>query len=109
MAIESIKESTKKDLFFFDEQRKCLQNFFYVTTVSKKACGLRPQLLMKYSKDWKEGSSKWLKCLTNWQKDGKDKQLISWSERQTSMTLETSLEVSTEFKDIMALDNSTSK
>ena len=105
IAIDSFKESPKNDLFFFDEQRQCLQNFFYVTTVSKKACGLRPQLLMKNSQHWKEGSSKWLKCVTNWQQDNKDKQLVFWSDKKSSMTLKTSLKASLEFKEIMRLDN----
>ena len=103
MEISKVKESSKKDVFFYDHRRQCLQNFFLVTTVSKKACGLRPVLLMKHSQKWKEGSSKWLVALTNWTKNNQDAKMVYWSDTESAMTLDTTLETSAEFKDIMSL------
>ena len=58
---------------------------------------------MKDSKHWKGGSSKWLKCLTNWEKDKKDKKMLYWSDRGEDMTLNSILHVSDELKNIMSL------
>ena len=103
MPFSQVKESTKKDVLFYDDQRQCLQNMFLVTTVSKQATGLNPQLLMKQSSRWNDGSSKWLKCLTNWEDDKKDKKMMFWSERGKRMTLNSKLNVSDELKNIMSL------
>ena len=103
MPIEDIRESDKKDIFFYDEQWECVQNFFLVTTVSKKACGLRPKLLMKHSPKWNDGCNKSVKCLTNWTNNAEDNKMVYWSAQGKSMTLQTSLETSADLKDIMSL------
>ena len=97
------KESRTKDFIFHDEQRKCVQNFFRVVTLSKKASALNPVLVMKHSQSWKLGCNVWQKNLTNWNGDSKDNKMVFWSEKREKMTLDTVLKTSHEFHKLMLL------
>lgn len=103
MPSSDVKDSTKKDLLFYDDQRHCLQNMFLVTTVSKQGSGLHPQLIMKQSSCWNDGSTNWLKSITNWEKDKKDKKLMCWNRRGEKLSLSSKLIVSNELREMMGL------
>ena len=59
---------------------------------------------MRHSLEWDTEYSMSLKCLTNWTRNSKDKQMVFWKEVGKSMTLETTLHASTEFKNLMTLN-----
>ena len=92
-----ITESPKKDLIFFDEKKKRIQNFFRVVTQCKKSTPLRPVLVMKDANKWEEQSSLWQHKLTNWNQNSDDNKMTYWSEIGDNMTLDTMLQTTHDF------------
>lgn len=97
-------ESEKRDIVYFDEGRKSMQNMFLVTSSGSSATCLRPCLVMKDSSSWSDGSKSCIN-LTNWcgSRNKKDKGLIKWSETGIEMRLSSSLEVSTTVSKLMSI------
>ena len=97
------KESKMKDYIYHDKRRESPQNFFRVVIASKKATPLNPVLVMKHSPLWKLGPRVWQHNLTNWNKDKKDNRMVYWSNSRGKMTLDTKLETSQKFDELMLL------
>lgn len=97
--------SDKNDLIFWDEHRKSIQNIFLIRLNGNGASALRPVLVMKHSQFWEEGNNKCNIAMTNWCENEKgNKNKVKWNETGRNMTLETSLFMSEELKEILSID-----
>ena len=93
----TLHESPKTDLIFYDENKRCVQNFFRVVSTAKNSSPLRPVLMMKNSAKWNEESSQWQHNLGNWTQNQHDKKMVYWSEYGDQMTLKSTLETTHDF------------
>ena len=90
---ETFRDSNAKDLFFYNDAKRNMQNMFFVTTGSSGGTTIRPCLLMRDSNNWENGN-KSIHNLTNWSQNSADKRMLQWSSHGSSMTLQTELVVS---------------
>lgn len=94
-----------KDVYFYDERRKCIQNFYSIRMNGKGASDLNPVLVMKNSKLWGSTRLDENVSLTNW-KDGTNQEYISWSESMEKRNLDTYLNIPPKLKKMMMLTDS---
>ena len=91
-------DSRVNDVYYFDDRRKCIQNFFNIQSSGKGINELRPALIMKKSREWGSSNRKWNFLLTNWRRDQYDKEHMYWEYSGKERTLDTRLHFSEELK-----------
>ena len=97
-------ESNAKDIFYFNDAAKEMQNMFFVTSGSSGGTTLQPCLLMRLSLTWEKGNESFHN-LTNWCQNKADKQMLQWNSHPSKMTLDTSFVVSKTLPKLVRLAN----
>lgn len=87
-------DGEKNDICFFDHERNCVQNFFLVSVGD----AIRPELIMKKSRQWGELNAIANISLTNWTLNKDDNKHLRWSAVRNKMTLDTKLLISDELE-----------
>ena len=100
--VERFIDSRVNDVYYFDDRRQCIQNFFNVQTSGNGISELHPALVMKHSQLCATNPKKCTFNLTNWRRDGGDKGLMSWSDTEDERTIDTHLHVGDQLKNLLS-------
>ena len=103
MLSEHVQPSPKKDIYFEDNARKCVENSYLLRMSGARCDHLRPILCMRHSSLLSNRNIKSEMKLTNWLQNDNDPQLLSWSKKNLQITLNSTLNVHKDLKTIMAL------
>ena len=98
----SFKESQAKDIYFYDDARRNMQNVFFVTSGSCGGTCLRPCLLMRDARNWDVGSQSIIN-LTNWCGNKADRKMLQWECNHNRLSLSSRLLISKELTEILCV------
>lgn len=97
---EKLVESKVCDLIYMNQRRKCVQNFYALRLSGNGASKLRPSLHMKVSS--KSLQKNHTIAITNWCDNCRDEAHLSWSDRSDNRSLQTTMRVSDELREIFS-------
>ena len=96
-------DSRVNDVYYFDERRSRIQNFFCIQTSGNGINELRPALIMKHSGLWGTDDNKSKIRLTSWTQDSNDRKHLLWADSFEERTIYTELQVSDYLKNLFVL------
>lgn len=96
------KESKTKNVYYIDEKRGQVQNFFNLRICGSNSSQIKPVLMMKNVSKWKDGDKANV-VLTNWLGDKNDKGLLFWDCDDYNLSLGTMFQVSDIVENIYSL------
>ena len=94
--LDFLVDSKFVDISFWNERRRCVQNFYNVRLSGSGADKLRPAMFMKVS-HLSSQENKTI-CLTNWCGNKKDRKMLYWEKMGSERTLDTKLCMDSELR-----------
>ena len=98
---QKMLDSSVKDIIYYNERRKCVQNFYTVKVSGSGASKLKPLLCMKISQQ-SENENKTM-YLTSWSGGCNGTSMMNWSDDGSNRTLDSTFEVKKNLRELFAL------